>query len=133
MDVQNFGKLVSTVTKLSKTRYALISVVFGVRNLVFVDKHVGGWQKPNRWSRVLWSVVFPDYPNQNLTVLDYSTLPATTPSVTTPTPMKSILIIITFLLLILAAPFGFIFEALVAGFYYGQEASRKLASECKPK
>ena len=47
--------------------------------------------------------------------------------------MKSILIIITFLLLILAAPFGFIFEALVAGFYYGQEASRKLASECKPK
>lgn len=47
--------------------------------------------------------------------------------------MKTILILVSFVTVIIAAPFGFIFEMLSAGFYYRQGAAQKLAGECREK
>jgi hypothetical protein len=47
--------------------------------------------------------------------------------------MKVIKIIIAFIVLIIAAPLGFIWENICAGFYYGQLAARKTGEECKHK
>jgi hypothetical protein len=47
--------------------------------------------------------------------------------------MKSILIIISFIILVITVPFGFVFEMVCAGFYWGQCKAREIAIECKPK
>lgn len=47
--------------------------------------------------------------------------------------MKSILIIISFIILVITIPFGFVFEMICAGFYWGQCKAREIAIECKSK